>query len=65
MCKCFFYDENLNLLDDPADDGNGVYHVCLKSQQVMECALKFQPSEVCYIFYYSIRYILLLNNKFV
>ena len=32
--------------DDPVDDGNGVYHVSLKSQQVLECALEFQPSEV-------------------
>lgn len=36
----------LLLLDDPVDDGNGVYHVSLRGQQIMECALEFQPSEV-------------------
>ena len=36
----------LLILDEPGDDGNGVYQVSLKSQQVMECALEFQPSEV-------------------
>lgn len=36
----------LCLLDDPVDDGNGVYHISLKGQQVLECALEFQPSEV-------------------
>ena len=41
--KCYFLFANQ---DAPVDDGNGVYHVSLKCQQVMECALEFQPSEV-------------------
>jgi len=36
----------LLVLDDPVDDGNGVYHVSLRGQQIMDCALEFQPSEV-------------------
>ena len=36
----------LLLLDDPVDDANGVYHVSLRGQQIMDCALEFQPSEV-------------------
>lgn len=36
----------LLLTDDPVDDANGVYHVSLRGQQIMDCALKFQPSEV-------------------
>ena len=36
----------LLVLDDPVDDGNGVYHVSLRGQQIMECALEFQPTEV-------------------
>lgn len=46
-----FLDFSLKFLDSdledvPVDDGAGVYHVSLKGQQVMECALEFQPSEV-------------------
>lgn len=36
----------LLLLDDPVNDANGVYHVSLRGQQIMDCALEFQPSEV-------------------
>ena len=36
----------LPLLDDPVEDANGVYHVSLRGQQIMDCALEFQPSEV-------------------
>lgn len=39
-----FLDTDLD--DDPVDDANGVYHVSLRGQQIMDCALKFQPSEV-------------------
>ena len=42
MVKMLF----LLLLDDPVDDANGVYHVSLRGQQIMDCALEFQPSEV-------------------
>ncbi|PFX34680.1 Calponin-likey domain-containing protein 2 [Stylophora pistillata] len=46
-----FLDFSLKFLDneiedDPVDDGNGVYHVSLKGQKVLECALEFHPSEV-------------------
>ena len=36
----------LLLLDDPVDDANGVYRLSLRGQQIMDCALEFQPSEV-------------------
>ena len=45
-CCCYIAVFFLYLLDDPVDDGNGVYHLSLKGQQVMQCALEFQPSEV-------------------